>query len=53
VLLYHGAIDNDRRGTNITNTFLKTAFESALAGKKIERTTESAFGCEIKRARSY
>ena len=50
VLLYHGAIDNDKFAREITNTFLKTAFDSSLAGKKIERTTASAFGCSIKRA---
>jgi thiol-disulfide isomerase/thioredoxin len=50
VLLYHGAIDNDRGGRNITDTFLKTAFDSALAGRKVERTTASAFGCSIYRA---
>jgi peroxiredoxin len=49
VLLYHGAIDNDRRGDNITDAYLKTAFESALGGKAIQRTTAKAFGCSIKR----
>ncbi|MEQ1920997.1 MAG: redoxin domain-containing protein [Pyrinomonadaceae bacterium] len=49
VLLYHGAIDNDRSGSNITTTYLRTAFDSALAGKKIERTSANAFGCTIKR----
>ncbi|HEV7701685.1 MAG TPA: redoxin domain-containing protein [Pyrinomonadaceae bacterium] len=50
VLLYHGAIDNDRSGRNVTERFLQTAFESALAGKKIERSSANAFGCSIKRA---
>jgi peroxiredoxin len=50
VLLYHGAIDNDRWGKSVTDAYLKTAFDSALAGKKIERTTASAFGCSIKRS---
>lgn len=49
VLLYHGAIDNDKSGANITATYLRTAFDSALAGKKIERTSANAFGCTIKR----
>ncbi len=48
VLLYHGAIDNDRSGTNITDQFLKTAFDSSLAGKKITKTETKAFGCSIK-----
>jgi thiol-disulfide isomerase/thioredoxin len=52
VLLYHGAIDNDRSGRSITEPYLRTAFDSSLAGKKIERTTASAFGCSIKRSSS-
>ncbi|MBK7933095.1 MAG: redoxin domain-containing protein [Acidobacteria bacterium] len=50
VLLYHGAIDNDRSGENITETYLRTAFDTSLAGKKIERVKANAFGCTIKRA---
>lgn len=49
VLLYHGAIDNDRSGKNIKSTYLRTAFDSALNGKPIERTRANAFGCSIKR----
>ena len=49
VLLYHGAIDNDRNGKNITESYLKTAFDDSLAGKKIGKTSASAFGCTIKR----
>ena len=49
VLLYHGAIDNDRSGENITETYLRTAFDSSLGGKKIERVRANAFGCTIKR----
>lgn len=48
-LLYHGAIDNDRSGKNITETYLKAAFEASLAGKKVEKTSANAFGCTIKR----
>lgn len=50
VLLYHGAIDNDRSGKNITDQYLKTAFDSALGGKPIAKTRANAFGCTIKRA---
>lgn len=50
VLLYHGAIDNDRSGKNITDQYLKTAFDSALSGKAIVKTRANAFGCTIKRA---
>jgi len=49
VLLYHGAIDNDRSGKNITEGYLKIAFDSSLTGKKIEKTSANAFGCSIKR----
>jgi peroxiredoxin len=48
VLLYHGAIDNDRSGRNPTELYLKTAFDASLGGKKIERTRANAFGCSIK-----
>ena len=49
-LLYHGAIDNDRSGKNVTDTYLKAAFDATLTGKKVERTSANAFGCTIKRA---
>ncbi|CAN5478244.1 hypothetical protein BH10ACI3_BH10ACI3_20340 [soil metagenome] len=49
ILLYHGAIDNDRSGKAITDPYLKAAFDASLAGKKIERTSANAFGCSIKR----
>lgn len=50
VLVYHGAIDNDRTGKNITDTYLKAAFEEKLAGKPVTKTRANAFGCSIKRA---
>ncbi len=49
LLLYHGAIDNDRFGKNITDAYLRTAFDTSLAGKKIEKSSTAAFGCSIKR----
>lgn len=49
VLLYHGAIDNDRSGENITDTYLRTAFDQSLAGQKITNTRKNAFGCSIKK----
>lgn len=49
VLLYHGAIDNDRSGKNITEQFLRTAFDLSLGGKPISKTRANAFGCTIKR----
>ena len=42
VLMYHGAIDNDKSGSNITTPYLRTAFDSALAGKKIDLRLENA-----------
>ena len=50
VLLYHGAIDNDRNGKNITEQYLRTAFDASLSGKPIARKSANAFGCTIKRA---
>ena len=49
VLLYHGAIDNDKSGSNITQPYLRAAFDASLAGKKIEKSSTVAFGCSIKR----
>lgn len=49
VLLYHGAIDNDRSGKNPTETYLRTAFDSSMSGKTIEKPRANAFGCSIKR----
>jgi len=50
VLLYHGAVDNDRSGKTVTEPYLKTAFDASLSGKKIEKTNTNAVGCSIKRA---
>jgi peroxiredoxin len=49
VLLYHGAIDNDRSGKNVSENILRVAFDSKLGGKPIAKTKSSAFGCSIKR----
>jgi peroxiredoxin len=49
VLLYHGAIDNDRSGKAVTDPYLKAAFDSTLTGKAIAKTRANAFGCSIKR----
>lgn len=48
-LVYHGRIDNSRNGDSITNTELRDAIESVLAGKAVEKTEAKAFGCSIKR----
>jgi peroxiredoxin len=49
VLLYHGAIDNDRSGKAVSDNYLRVAFDSALSGKAISKTRANAFGCSIKR----
>ena len=49
VLMYHGAIDNDRSGKNISDNYLTVAFDSTLGGKSIAKTSSKAFGCTIKR----
>lgn len=49
-LLYHGAIDNDKKALNITNSYLRDAFDLALAGKPVAKTRAAAFGCSVKRA---
>ena len=48
-LVYHGAIDNDRNGTNITNPHLRTALDEFLAGKTITKAETKAIGCSVKR----
>ena len=50
LLLYHGAIDNDRSGKAITDQYLKTAFDQTLAGGKVVNTRKNAFGCSIKKS---
>ncbi|HMS43374.1 MAG TPA: thioredoxin family protein [Pyrinomonadaceae bacterium] len=51
VLLYHGAIDNDKSGENITTNLLRDAFDLTLAGKAVAKTTYKATGCSIKRVK--
>lgn len=48
-LVYHGAIDNDRNGTNIKATYLRDALNEHLGGKAITTNKTKAFGCTIKR----
>jgi peroxiredoxin len=48
-LLYRGAIDNDRAGSNISEKYLNAAWDSSLAGKPIAKNSVKAFGCTIKR----
>ena len=50
VLLYHGALDNDRSGKNVTTNYLRDAFDSAFKKEPIKTAKTNAFGCSIKRA---
>ena len=50
VLVYHGAIDNDRSGENVSMNFLRDALDANLGGKTVAKTSANAFGCTIKRA---
>ena len=49
VLLYHGALDNDRSGKNVTTNYLRDAFDSALSKQPIKTAKTNAIGCSIKR----
>jgi peroxiredoxin len=49
VLVYHGAIDNDRSGENVSMNFLRDALDANLGGKTVAKTSANAFGCTIKR----
>lgn len=50
VLLYHGALDNDRSGKNVTINYLRDAFGSALGNRPITTAKTNVIGCSIKRA---
>ena len=50
VLLYHGALDNDRSGKSVTINYLRDAYNSALSKQPIKTAKANAFGCSIKRA---
>ena len=49
MLLYQGAIDNDRRGDNPTENYVRAALDSGIGGKAIAKQSAKAFGCSIKR----
>lgn len=50
VLLYHGALDNERSGKNVTINYLRDALDSALGKQPIKTSKTNAIGCSIKRA---
>jgi peroxiredoxin len=49
VLVYHGAIDNNRGGDSITENYLRDAVEANLSGKAVAKPSAKAIGCSIKR----
>ena len=49
VLVYQGAIDNNRSGENITENYLRDAVEANLSGKQVAKKSAKAIGCSIKR----
>ncbi len=49
-LVYHGRIDNSQNPAQIESNDLRSAIDSLLAGKPVEKTEAKAFGCTIKRA---
>jgi peroxiredoxin len=48
-ILYHGRIDDSRRGDNIQHQDLRNALNEILADKKVSFQETKAFGCTIKR----
>ena len=50
-LRYHGRIDDNQRGDNITSGDLRAALDALLAGKDVPVKETKAFGCTIKRVR--
>jgi len=49
VLVYRGAIDNNKSSDSVTNKFLRDAADADLSGKTVAKTSAVAFGCSIKR----
>lgn len=48
-LRYHGRLDEDRSGKNVTSPDLRNALDALLAGREIAVKETKAFGCTIKR----
>lgn len=51
-LVFHGPADNNRKGDNITENYLRDALNSMLSKKEIKTKTAKAFGCSIKRVKA-
>jgi peroxiredoxin len=48
-LRYHGRVDDDRSGRNVTSPDLRNALDALLAGRDVPVKETKAFGCTIKR----
>lgn len=48
-ILYHGRIDDNRKGDKIQSKDLSDALDALLAGKSVAKTEAKAMGCSIKR----
>ncbi len=51
-LVFHGPADNNRKGDNITENYLRDALNQMLSKKEIKTKTAKAFGCTIKRVKA-
>lgn len=51
VLRYHGAIDDSRNESKVTNKVLRSALDAMLAGQAVPTAQTKAFGCTIKRSK--
>ena len=49
VLLYHGALDNDRSAKNVTTNYLRDALDAAQNNQPISTAETNVIGCSIKR----
>ncbi|PHI19903.1 thioredoxin family protein [Lewinellaceae bacterium SD302] len=47
-LLYHGAIDDDYEGEDVSVSYVKSAIDAHLSGKEIDPVDVKAVGCTIK-----
>ena len=48
-LVYHGRIDNSKDPAGVNSSELRDALNLVLAGKPVEKTNATSFGCTIKR----
>ena len=48
-LVYHGRIDNSKDPAGVNSSELRDAMNLTLAGKPVEKTGATSFGCTIKR----